>query len=191
MRKLILASLVCLGLFASAQASSIPYGNPGTFAPASSFVATGTGPITAYFYATNASYDSEIGLLVQNVSTGVTGLLNHSSNYGDMLVLGNANAGDVLVFKLLVLSSGDVWYTDPSLNSDGLNHAYSTAFAGDNIIPAGIYIGFEDLPGGGDRDYNDHQFVFTGVRENTPDTASTLAISGLALAALAFIRRKF
>jgi hypothetical protein len=46
-----------------------------------------------------------------------------------------------------------------------VNHVYSSSYTGDSdtpfSIPAGTYLAFEDLKGGGDLDYNDISFVFT------------------------------
>lgn len=157
----------------SLKADLIPYPNIGSEAPLNTFLATGSGPITAYFYATDAAYDSEIGLLVNGVSTGVFGLLNHSSVHGQSLVLGNANAGDTLVFQLFILTIGSSWFSDPSLNGGDGNHVYATPFSGDSFIPAGTYIAFEDLPlSVADKDYNDHQFVVTGVSNNVPEPST-------------------
>jgi hypothetical protein len=93
---------------------------------------------------------------------------------------------------LRVKSTSSSWFTDPSLNSDGRNHAYSTYFPGDSTIPVGIYVGFEDLDNLGDVDYNDHQFGFTGVSNNrVPDGGLTFSLLGMALAGAALVRRSF
>lgn len=177
--KVALMVVVLLALPAFLMADAIPYANIGTIAPTTNFTAANSGPIVAYFYASDAGYDSEIGLLVNNLTTGVQGLMNHTSHYGDMLVLGNANAGDELVFQLFVLSNNTSWFSDPKLNSDEVNHVYSTAFSGDAQIPAGTYVAFEDLPNGSaDWDYNDHQFVFTNVATATPEPASVMLLAG-------------
>ena len=161
------------------MADAIPYPNIGTIAPTNTFTATNTGEILAYFYATDAGYTSEIGLLVNGVSTGVFGLINHSSSHGDMIDLGHANAGDTLVFQLFVFDTNSSWYSDPSMNSDSVNHTYATTFSGDSLIPVGIYVAFEDLPNGSsDWDYNDHQFVFTNASTTTPEPASAMLLAG-------------
>jgi Domain of unknown function (DUF4114)/PEP-CTERM motif len=180
--KVTLLVIAILALPAFLCADVIPYGNIGAIAPSSSFVASHTGPVVAYFYGSDAGYTSEIGLMINGVSTGIFGLPNHSSDHGDTLLLGNAHAGDTLVFELFVFNTQSFWYSDPSLNSDEKNHTYSTHFSGDSEIPAGTYVAFEDLPNGGtDWDYNDHQFVFTNAGrrcESTPEPASAMLLAG-------------
>ena len=121
---------------------NIPYPNPGTIPPTVSFTATATGPITAYFYASEAGLDSRIGLRVNGVSTGIFGLPNHASSYGDSIVLGTVNAGDALEFELQVVGDG---YYGRSTGIFGLpNHASNH---GDGIVLStanvGDALGFE------------------------------------------------
>lgn len=168
-------ALIVTGLPLAGQAGIIPYPNAPALAPASSFYADAAGDIVVYFYGTDAAYDSQIGLLINGVSTGIFGLPNHSSVYGQSLVLGTANAGDILEFQLKVSTTGKSWYSTPARNSDGLNHIYSTPFATDGIIPDGWYVGFEDQRGRrADWDYNDHQFVviYPAVDPPPPTTIS-------------------
>src|ERR1035437_598492 len=172
------------------MAGSIPYGNIGTEAPSATFTAVATGDVMACFYATDAGYDSEIGMSVNGGPVGPVGLMNHGSSYGDSFNLGHVNAGDTIVFALDVLSTSSFWYSDPAMNSDLGNHAYSTGFGGDSKIPAGIYVGFEDQPvTASDLDYNDHQFVFTNIASSVPEPAS-LALMGLGLLSLGLLGRR-
>lgn len=172
----------------SANAGPIPYPDVGTPAPANAFTADADGAITAYFFATDAGYTSQIGLWVNGVSTGLYGLTNHTSTYGDSFFLGNVFAGDELVFELKVLSTGTSWYSVATENPDSKNHTYSTDFGGFGLVPAGTYVAFEDLPGLGDVDYNDHQFVFTNV--NTVPEPLSIVLFGLGIAALGFARKR-
>ena len=176
------------------HAGPIPYPNPGVENPVLySFTATATGPITAYFMGTTAAYVNELTMLVNGVGTGIQGLNNHTSAIGEALDLGSVNAGDSIVFEMINLSPGGVgpWYSVKSMNSDGVNHVYSTDFGGDLLVPAGIFVAFEDLQGGGDLNYNDENFVFTNVSSsnNVPEPGS-LALLGAALAGLAAARRR-
>ena len=66
--------------------------------------------------------------------------------------------GDELRFGIRVLNTNHDFLVGPgSRNLDGLDHAYV------RFGKSGASVGFEDLYGGGDRDYNDTIFRFTGV----------------------------
>ena len=196
--------ILWFGLSTSAvKADAIPYPGSGTVdTHIHTFTATATGPIGAYFYGSTAGYTDTLSLLVNGVMTPESsiGLLNnHTSSAGDFVVLGYANAGDVLTFQLNVLNTGKTWYSDESLNVDGINHTYSTSFSGDvtHSIPGGTYVGFEDLYGGGDSDYDDEAFVFTNISHTStlvspvpePETYAMLLV-GLGLMAFTVRHRK-
>ena len=153
--QLAVAFLALAGVTQVAKADMIPYPNAGTPNPDTySFTAATSGDIIAYFAGSTASYDNELGLLVNGVSTGVIGLDNQTSSAGQMLDLGHANAGDTLVFVLQNNTLGMDAYSDPSLNtaydingSDGHNHVYSTAYTATSpiidSIPVGTFVAFE------------------------------------------------
>jgi len=209
----LIAAAGLISLSASVMAVPTPYGNPGVANPVTyTFTAAGTGPIIAYFVGESAGYGSDIGLSINGAAPLSFGLQNHtgaggttSTPYGTAFNMGNANAGDVLRFELRV-STGNyngpppLTYTlnsDASLNPGGENHIYSSAYGGDFQIPAGTYVGFEDISPLGDPlndlDYNDHQFVFVGVTGTpvgVPDGGMTLAMLGMAFAGLGWLRRK-
>ena len=187
-----------------ASAGIIPYPNAGTVNPdVYTFTAQSTGDIIAYFAGSDASLEENIGLWINGVSTGITGLNNHTSSVGDSVNLGHANAGDTLVFAMYIPPANGLplppptWVSDPTGNSDGTQHIYSTsvvagqAYAGS---PAGTYVGWEDLPASGaDFDYNDDQYVFVNVSTAVPEAwtwAMMLAgFGGLAFAAFRRTRR--
>jgi hypothetical protein len=118
--------------------------------------------------------------------------------------MGHVTAGDTLVFADDVLSTDGIVYSDPTLNVpyDGSvtnhNHVYSTSATAGQVsalIPAGTYVGFEDLSfPNSDYNYFDDTFVFTNVSTTTsgvPDASTTLSLLGLGVGALAAARRKF
>lgn len=189
-----LSAAAILALAANAQAVPTPYSPAGTPNGVTyTFTAAATGNLIAYFAGSSASYTNEITMLVNGVATGIQGLNNHTSNYGDQLNFGSVNAGDTLVFELLNISPGGIgpWYSQQSMNYDRVNHVYSAAYGGDIVIPAGTFVAFEDLPFGGDFNYQDENFVFTNVATSTnvPEPAS-LALFGLGIGGIALSRRK-
>lgn len=170
----IAALALLLGTANAARADVIPYPNAGTLnLNVYSFTATTSGNITAYFAGSDAGFYSTIGMMVNGVSTGITGLNNHTSVVGDSINLGSVNAGDLIVFQLFVRSTDNstpvgTIFSDPSRNGPydtlsgtpqtGHQHVYSTPYTRTsdisgppaNIplsanIPVGTYVAFEDI----------------------------------------------
>jgi hypothetical protein len=187
------ALILAVGKFA--DASVTPYPTPGSENPVLyTFTAASTGNVEAYFAGSTAGFTNDLTMLVNGVPTGVFGLNNQTSSYGDLFVMGSVNAGDTIVFEMRNLIPGGVgpWFSDKSLNSDGVNHIYSAPWTADAFIPAGIYVAFEDLPSGGDFNYFDETFVFTNIKvtqAGVPEPYSFLVFGGC-LSTLAFIRRR-
>jgi hypothetical protein len=200
------AALLAATAAGPALAVVIPtYPDAGTQnAVAYTFTAANTGEIDAWFLGSGASFDEQLGLLVNGVATGTLGLDNHTTSQGTMLDLGSVTAGDTLTFFIAVSSTGASWYSDSSMNHDGVggstsNHVYSTSFAGgtfgSNVVPAGTYVAFEDLPAnaGSDFNYTDEQFAFSNVAtaSSVPEpTNMALLMAGLGLVGLTMRRRR-
>lgn len=188
-------SVISFFSLTTVSAGTIPYLNDGTEnINLYTFTATSDGTIGAYFYDKTAGFTNTLSLLVNGVVTleSAAGVLNnHTSSMGDFVNLGSVHKGDVLTFRLNVITTGESLFSDKALNADGVNHVYSTAFSGDVIhgIPAGTYVGFEDLRGGGDFDYDDETFVFTNIAAiPEPETYAMLLI-GLGVIGSAIRRR--
>ncbi|MEE4300903.1 MAG: DUF4114 domain-containing protein [Pseudomonadales bacterium] len=136
--------------------------------------------VRVYFLAEGAGYRNSFGFYTGPVETGVedgtdAALIfpdaSSTSAYstsevtserarstplapGDFVDLGSFDADTQLnLFMVANGASGgsDTWYTDPTLNSDGIVHYVALADPGSPYLLVGI----EDLWGGGDEDYND------------------------------------
>jgi hypothetical protein len=206
--KLSIALLALAGMSQIVRADQIPYAPIGAINPETySFTATSTGAVDAYFAGSSAGYTEFLGLDVNGVATGITGLGNHSSSVGQVLDLGNAVAGDKLTLFIYVDDTAGFVYSDPTMNagydnnsSDGHQHVFATAYTGDGVggspvfpgIPTtnATFVGFEDLKyPNSDFDFNDTTYVVTNV--TVPDGGMTIAMLGGALAGLASLRRRF
>ena len=113
---------------------------------------------------------------------------------GDFVNLGRMDAGTVLDFFLIAngASGGtNVFSTDQSANRDGINHVVAFAYAMANS--PFLIIGFEDIWGGGDRDFNDLLFAVdigaANIRNLTSTPEPAMATTLLGLLGLAFQRR--
>lgn len=196
LRLIAISIALWLGLLSISNAAAIPYSNAGSESlDLYSFTATTTGEIGAYFFPVTAGYTNTLSLSVNGVVTpeSSAGVLdNQTSSVGDFVVLGYANAGDVLTFQLNVLTIGDTWYSNRSSNIDGVNHVFTTPFSGDaaNGIPLGTYVGFEDLYGGTDLDYDDGAYVFTNVSVSPVPEPGTYAMLLVGLGLVGFSMRR-
>ena len=137
----------------------------------------------------DAGYTSNLYFL----TAGGPILVANSSQVGKVVDLGNLGAlynvkpGDELIFGIFVLNTGDSFLMGPGArNGDGLAHAivdYAEGATSDFAT-----LGFEDLFGGGDRDYNDANFQLEGgigTASAVPEPASLILLvvgmSGLGL----------
>lgn len=104
-------------------------------------------------------------------------------NLGNLATLYGIAPGSELIFGILVLNTGDTFKMGPGgRNPDGVEHVLVDYAEGDGSDVA--LLGFEDLFGGGDRDYNDANFQIQGrigTFRRVPEPASLiLLLFGLA-----------
>lgn len=197
---------------AAVQAEIPIYSPPGTPNTDSGYTWTEpeAGTITVYFVGLSADYHSWIGVSIGGAAPDTWVLHNQSSQAGNSAPLANVPANTAYSFILAVYVSDpgqnvvppvDANYelsTDRTANG-GVQHAWSTDYeGGDYGIPAGTYIGFEDISplptSTGEPDYNDHQFVFVfsplGRETGVPEGGASLALLGLLLAGAGAVRRR-
>ena len=158
------ATAVFVMLSVNVAAAAVIYPNGGSEnLQTYSFTATSTGDLIAYFAGSGAALENQLGLLVNGVSTGLTGLNNHNSAMGESFNFGHVVAGDVLTFVDLVTGYA-TWYSDPALNGGNGNHVYSTTIGADEAFAgsvAGTYVAFEDLVFPySDFNYRDHALPY-------------------------------
>jgi hypothetical protein len=180
----------------SAWGDIIPYPTPGTIAPTVPLTATATGDIDGFFYGASAADLDEIRMC--DLTSGTCSLfqLPNTSPVGTEVDFGAVTAGDVIVFDLDNVTTSTILSSDPTRSDDSINHAYVTAYTATGPtaiagIPAGTYIGMEDLSvaQGSDLDYNDDQFVFTNVAAQVPEPSMLIVCIGL-VGLLPVARRK-
>lgn len=102
---------------------------------------------------------------------------------GDFVDLGKYEGGTSFDFFLIAdgANRGETTYsTDASLNPDGINHVVAFAYALKDSPY--LILGFEDMYGGGDRDFNDVLFAIDLGRANiaaltaTPEPATLMTL---------------
>ena len=122
-----------------------------------SLIVQNTGEVFATFQGSSAGYSSTLFLH----NTGQSLFNNHSSSVGTTISLGTFEAGTELVFGINVQNTGQTFFTGGGFrNGDGLAHAMINDTFGQE---GEALVSFEDLLGGGDRDYNDLEFAFSNV----------------------------
>ena len=147
------------------------------------------GYVTAEFLGSDAGYFNSLYLVSPNESAEFLFKKSTPLNLGPV-DLGWFSAGTELIFRLDVRNTGLSFFTgDADRNDDGLAHALATTVLDD----AGTYIttvGFEDLFGGGDLDFNDFEFRLTNVIDPVLVAAPpVLALLALGVLGLGFQRR--
>ena len=150
-----------------------------------------TGNVTATYLGHTARISND--LYLNSPSNGL-GLIfnNHATPVGTTFDLGTFSAGTELLFRLYAHESGGIDLTprdyftgQASRNPDGIAHAFVDGQYALNTS----YVGFEDVFGGGDLDYDDLKFSFTNTRAETLPEPATFLLLGTGLGAMALTRR--
>ena len=101
------AALLAIGAAGSVFADATPYPNAGTQNPTTYTFTSNGGDVMAYFMGSSASYNESLGLLVNGVDSGITGLQNHTAAVGESLDFGVIPAGRTLTFYINVATTGE------------------------------------------------------------------------------------
>ena len=149
-------------------------------------VVAADGHVIVTFVGSSASHESALRLELG----GVDFFNNKTTPVGTTIDLGSFAAGTVLDIVLHVITTGNFFHTGPAGgNPDGVAHA--------NLVfnylgtPGLTFVGFEDIFGGGDFDYNDLEFTFSNLRTTTPvPEPETYALMLAGLGAIAWLGRR-
>jgi hypothetical protein len=164
-------------------------------------VATG-GDVIAQFMGHTAGFTNELYLFdVANLGTplAVTATVggrgpgvifnNQTTPVGTTLNLGAFAPGTELVFAIYVQNTGNTFYMGPAARNVDLvfhgavDNGLPPQFPSYGVIPPGFTaVGFEDILGGGDLDYDDLGFAFSNVRATVAPEPVTLSLLALGLA---------
>ncbi len=117
-----------------------------------SLIVQNAGDVHVTFIGSDAGYTSTLSFNGQD-------LFSNRDAAGTTINLGNFAAGTELNFQLLVHDTNNTFSTGMgALNPDGIAHTLVSDM-GNGITQ----VGWEDLLGGGDRDYNDLVFEFSNI----------------------------
>lgn len=135
------------------------------FASSARFEVARDGEVGAYFVGAIAGYEN---LMTANFSDSDidSPYISNRGPTGQYFSFGNHGAGSQVVLIDKVVDTNDWFYSIDAFNNDGIKHvAYSSFTLFDNTPYeiSGLMVGFEDLYGGGDLDFNDHVVFFTNI----------------------------
>jgi hypothetical protein len=152
---LLIAVAAALVVAAPAQAQGVIGGQ---------LLATG-GTVDIVVQPATAVFTSQLFLLRPD---GTRENISLNTEVGKHVTVGPFVAGQELVFGITELNAGPTFFMGPARrNPDGVVHAEVTETGVRTFM-----VGFEDVFGGGDRDYDDNVFQFTGNLAPKPPLAN-------------------
>ncbi len=185
MMRLMAAVTVVSGSLLVAQPASAALIMGGTLNYTGGDVTVTTLPVSSGYTSQLGLYDSGFNLVRELTLDEPAGQAVNFNPADD-----GFSVGDELVFGIRVLNTGSTFFMGAaSRNPDNVIHNRVITDYDAGAYGLGTYVGFEDLFGGGDLDYDDNAFLFTGGINAVPEPM-TMTLVGLGLGAAAFARRR-
>lgn len=145
------------------------------------------GAVQATFLAGYASYSDDLLLYLPANGFGII-FNNQTTAVGTVFNLGNYTAGSELIFQIHVLNTGNVWFSgNASRNADGVAH---NMVINDWGTPGITSVGFEDLVGAGDKDFDDLAFSLTNASGSAVPEPGSLVMFAMGTGMLGLLLRR-
>jgi hypothetical protein len=178
------AAAFALAISPFAAANAHPIANPAGAGAA--VLVSSTENVIAQYLGTTADYTSLL-YLVRPGDTDLYLFNNQADPTGKQVNLGSFALGTELVFKLVVLDTGNTFFSGlASRNPDSHAHAAVESNFG---APGTTLVSFEDLYNGS-FDYNDLSFSFTGTMAGGVPEPATWALMIIGFGGVSFAMRR-
>jgi len=150
------------------------------------------GEVFGYAAGGSAAYTNLLGAIFSDTQNyqGPSPMISNRDTLGSVFNFGTHSADSLITFFTLVQDTGAIFSSNTANNADGIAHMYTSQF----FLPDGtgaLFVGFEDLYGGGDYDRNDVMAIFTNVVMAPVPEPSSIAMLLAGLGLLGFTRGSF
>jgi hypothetical protein len=168
-----LFSILTAAVLVLASCSSVIYAN--------TFKVVSDGEVGAYFISKSATYENLLSITFGSNLLEITPTINNqTSTLGDYTSYGSRNAGDVVNFRNFITDTHNLWSSDPSKNYDKFDHMLAVPFTFQNGV-TGLFVGFEDMAFGGDKDFDDILVLFMNISAVPEPETYAMLLLGLGL----------
>lgn len=145
-----------------------------SFVQAARFTVANDGEVGAYFVGASAAYENKMTANFSDFTLDAPFISNRSP-IGEYFSFGQHEAGASVVIVDHVVNTNNWFYSLTDFNDDNLPHIQYSSFTLNDGTPI-LIVGFEDILGLGDRDFNDNVVMFTNVMSAVPEPETYLLL---------------